>query len=93
MPEEPEILPFPETVEKDPNGNNVKVWNVGIKKANEQYSMIEMGDGGQLLIKATPTEVFRIQDTSDDRGNPLYIVRSQTIVVVNQKPFDRREGV
>lgn len=92
MPDEPEILPFPERSEKDPAMGNVKVWEVGIKHANEHYSTIEIGDGGQLLIKATPTEVLRVQNSADGRGNPVYIVRSQTIVVVNKKPFDRREG-
>ena len=91
MPKEPEILPHPERNEKHPTMGNVKVWEVGIKHANEHYSTIETGDGGQLLIKATPTEVLRVQDSDDGRGNPLYIVRSQTIVVVNKKPFDRRE--
>lgn len=88
----PELLPFPETSERGPSGRMEAAWDVGIRSASEQYSTIETGDGAQLLIKATPTKVLRIKDSDDGRGAPAYVVHSQTIVVVDQKPVDRQEG-
>ena len=79
----------------DPTSPNEKVGAlvVPIVETQEKYSAITLQDGTTIRTKMTPLEVCRVEGRWDAEGNPVYVVKSQNLVVVDDVPKDlRRPG-
>ena len=49
-------------------------------------------DGTILRAKLSVAEVARVDGRWDDDGNPLYFVKSQTVITVAETPFRREDS-
>ena len=79
----------------DPTNPNRKVdaLVVPIVETQEKYSEITLRDGTTVRTKMTPLEVCRVEGRWDAEGNPVYVVKSQNLVVADDVPEDlRRPG-
>ena len=56
---------------------------VEVEEATERFSEIRLKDGTLLRIKPVVTEALRLENSWDNDGNPMYIVRSANVVVVD----------
>ena len=76
----------------DPTDSNrtVDVLVVPIVETQEKYSEITLQDGTTVRTKMTPLEVCRVEGRWDAEGNPVYVVKSQNLVVVDDVPDDLR---
>lgn len=66
-----------------PNGRVVDAELVDVQSSQESWSQYLLGDGTTLKLKIVVTEIWRAVDEFDNDGNPLYIVKSGNILVVN----------
>lgn len=66
-----------------PGGALVDAELVEVQNSQESWSQYLLGDGTSLKIKVVVTEVWRAEDKYDNEGNPVYIVKSGNILVVN----------
>jgi len=74
----------PQEVEADP---------VEIVKADEPWCEYVLADGTKIRIKHVLGAVFRACDVYNDSGEPLYITRSQNVVIASEVPDDlKQEG-
>ena len=65
---------------------------IPIAETHERYSAITLDDGTVIRTKMTPLEVCRVVDRWDAEGNPVYVVKSQNLVVVDSVPEALRKG-
>ena len=56
---------------------------VEVTNAQEAWNQYLLSDGSVLRTKAVVTEVFRLVDEYDADGNPVYVLRSGGVLVVN----------
>ena len=56
---------------------------VEVQSSQESWSQYLLGDGTSLKVKVVVTEVWRADGKFDNEGNPMYIVKSGNILVVN----------
>lgn len=75
------------------NNEDVEATKVTIVETVERFSQIRTDDGSIINIKASPQEVFRIDNRYDDQGNPMYFVTSNTVVTIHSSPLSQEEGV
>ena len=68
---------------KDHAGNEISGTVVEVEEATERFSEIRLKDGTLLRIKPVVTEALRLENSWDNDGNPMYIVRSANVVVVD----------
>lgn len=66
-----------------PGGSMVDAELVEVQNSQESWSQYLLGDGTNLKVKVVVTEVWRAEDKYDNEGNPVYIVKSGNILVVN----------
>ena len=71
---------------KDQSGNWVDATIVGVDESTERFSEVKLEDGTILKVKVTAIEAFRLDGQWDDAGNPMYSLKSQTIVTVSESP-------
>ena len=75
-----------------PNGPLADAELVDVQSSQESWSQYLLGDGASLKLKAVVTEIWRIIDHYDADGNPMYIVRSSNVLVVNAPDDIRKKG-
>ncbi len=75
-----------------PGGPQVDAELVDVQSSQEAWSQYLLGDGTALKLKAVVTEVWRILDHFDGDGNPMYVVKSGNILVVNAPDELRKKG-
>ena len=68
------------------SGKMVDALVIPIVETQEKYSVITLGDEVAIRTKMTPLEVCRVVDRWDAEGNPIYIVKSQNLIVVDSVP-------
>ena len=68
---------------KDHAGNEISGTVVEVQKATELFSEILLKDGTLIRIKPVVTEALRIENSWDNDGNPMYVVRSANVIVVD----------
>jgi len=56
---------------------------VEVTSSQEPWSQYLLSDGSVLRTKAVVTEVWRVVDEYDADGNPLYVMKSGGVLVVN----------
>jgi hypothetical protein len=66
-----------------PNGRVVDAELADVQSSQESWSQYLLGDGTTLKLKVIVTEVWRAVGEYDNDGNPLYIAKSNNILVVN----------
>ena len=78
---------------KDASGRNVKGEDVGIIESTERFSELRLEDGTVIKIKPSVITVTRLYDQWDAENNPVYVLRSQNIVTLDDVPPDlKRKG-
>ena len=75
-----------------PSGEMVQGTFVNVSESVERFTDINLEDGTTLRAKVSVTEVARVDGRWDDDGNPLYFVKSQTVVTVAKTPFKRKDS-
>ena len=69
-----------------PTGESLSGVPVGIKESTERFSELTLEDGTILKTKVVAVDAIRL-DGKDGDGNPMYVLRSQTVVTVVDSPF------
>jgi len=67
-------------------GKEVEATEVRFQTIKEDWNEYQLMDGTVLRMKAVVGEVFRVEDTYDNEGNPVYQVKSNNLLIV--KPTD-----
>ncbi len=71
------------------NNEEVECKKVNIIESVERFSQIRLDDGTILNIKASPQEVFRVDNRYDRTGNPIYVVNSNNVITVHSSPLSQ----
>ena len=71
---------------RDQSGNKVMGVPVGIKESVERFSELKLEDGTILKTKVVAVEAIRLEG-NDNEGNPMYVLKSQTVVTVFDSPL------
>lgn len=66
-----------------PDGVEVECNSVRVIQSVERFSEVSLEDGTIFRIKPTVTKVLRLKEKWDDAGNPVYVIGSQNIVVLD----------
>ena len=80
------------TIIKDPLGNSLAATEVNIKEAREHFNEITLDDGTVLRMKLVATKAYRLHDRWDNQGNPIYIVNSNNVLVVDKVQDHLKQG-
>lgn len=83
---------MPKTTIKDPLGNLVEATSVGIKESREYFNELTLDDGTILKMKVVATQAYRLDGKWDNQGNPVYVVNSSSILVVDSAQEILRQG-
>lgn len=73
---------------QDALGRNVEGRDVDISESTERFSELRLEDGTILRIKPSVLQVTRLVEQWDPEGNPIYVVRSQNLVLVSEAPAE-----
>ena len=66
---------------------------VDIVESTERFTDIKLEDGTTLRTKVAVAEVLRVDDQWDNDGNPMYVLKSQTLVVIAAAPDNLKKEV
>lgn len=66
----------------------IEVDAVEVIKAEEPWCEYMLADGTKIRIKHVLGGIFRATEEYTDSGDPLYITRSQNVVVATEIPDD-----
>ena len=66
-----------------PNGEMVDATELSFQNVREYWNEYLLDDGTIIKLKPVATEIFRIDDHYDSQGNPVYVLQSTNILVVN----------
>lgn len=83
-------MSFQKTTIKDPQGRAVSVEIIPVNAAQEPAATYLLADGTTLSLRNVVVQVLRVPGQYDAEGNPVYVVRSQNIVVA-QSPENIRQ--
>jgi hypothetical protein len=75
---------------KGPDGSEVEATELSFQNVREYWNEYLLDDGTILKLKPIATEVFRLEEQYDPDGNPIYILRSKNILVVNAPDHVKR---
>ncbi len=67
----------------DQSGNLVTGDLVEVVESKERFSEIDLEDGTRIRIKPVVVEAVRVDGQWDNDGNPIYVIRSTTVMAVN----------
>ena len=70
----------------DQAGNQIAGVSVEIKESVERFSDLKLEDGTTLKTKVVAVEAIRLEGKDVD-GNPMYVLKSQTVVTVFDSPL------
>lgn len=73
---------------QDAFGRNVEGRDVDISESTERFSELRLEDGTILRVKPSVLQVTRLVEQWDPEGNPIYVVRSQNLVLVSEAPAE-----
>ena len=66
--------------------------NVPIEEVTERWTEIRLADGATLRLKSVILSVARAVDKYDQDGNPLYAIKSSSIMTATNVPEHIRRG-
>jgi len=64
-------------------GREVDTLSIPFKSIKEDWNEYDLEDGTTLKMKAVVSDIVRVDGQFDPEGNPLYLVKSGNMVVVN----------
>jgi hypothetical protein len=73
-----------------PGGKELDVVELTFQNAREHWNEYLLDDGTILKLKPVATEVFRVEGQYDGDGNPVYVLRSNNVLVVQPQDNMRR---
>ncbi|HET6498435.1 MAG TPA: hypothetical protein VFH17_05245 [Coriobacteriia bacterium] len=76
MPQEKRKIPGPE-------GKPVDATAIGFQVGGEHWNEYLLDDGTVLRMKPVMAEILRVDNVYDGEGNPVYVTRTQNVIVVN----------
>ncbi|GAG20519.1 unnamed protein product [marine sediment metagenome] len=68
--------------------NEVEADPIEIVTATEPWCIYELADGTKIKVKHVLGAIFRAKNEFTDSNEPLYIIRSQNVVVPFEVPED-----
>ena len=77
---------------RDAQGNLVDGTIVDIEESVERFSELKLADGTVLKAKVNAVQAIRIDGQQDADGNPVYSLKSNTVVVVASSPHSGGDG-
>jgi len=77
---------------RGPDGKEYDATVVPFQNAREHWNEYLLDDGTVLKMKPVATEVLRVDGVLDAEGNPVYMVKSQNILVVSAPRIDLGSG-
>lgn len=72
----------------DASGNDAEGREVNLIESTERFSELRLEDGSTLKIKPNVLQIVRLVEKWDSDDNPIYVVKSQSLVVVADAPAD-----
>ena len=73
-----------------PDGKLHPATVVDVNESVDRWTEIRLDDGSVLRTKIVVVEVSRLNDMYDEELNPVYSVKSNTVVVVSSVPENLR---
>ena len=83
-------------VKNSKTGEEVEGLVVKVTKADEPFSHITLEDGTEISMRTNVTQVIRLVDRWDEKGNPVYSIEANGSTVINtpdnlkRKPEDEK---
>jgi hypothetical protein len=75
----------------DPDGQEHEAERIGFRSSGDHFNEYLLDDGSVLRIKLVLTDVWKVKETYDALGNPVYLVEHSEVMAVDA-PDDLREG-
>jgi hypothetical protein len=75
----------------DPDGEEHEAEPIGFRSSGEHFNEYLLDDGSVLRIKLVLTDVWKVKETYDSLGNPVYLAEHSEVMAVDA-PDDLREG-
>lgn len=76
-----------------PDGQPVDATEIGFRGSGEYWNEYLLDDGTVVRLKPIVTQVFRLDGMHDDDGQPLYLMKSNNIMVVSAPDeMTKKEG-
>jgi hypothetical protein len=75
-----------ETMEKLPDGTFASLESVSVKESNEKWSEVTLDDGTKIKLKLNVISVERAIKKYDDKGNPIYKLKTAPLIVIDYVP-------
>jgi len=63
-------------------GREVDAIEVEFQTRKEDWNEYQLMDGSTIKMKLVVSDIFRVPDEWDNEGNPVYVVRSNNVLVV-----------
>ena len=63
-------------------GREVDATEVDFQTRKEDWNEYQLMDGSFIRMKLVVSEIFKVPDEYDEEGNPVYVVRSNNVLVV-----------
>ena len=63
-------------------GREVDATEVEFQTRKEDWNEYQLMDGSVIKMKAVVGEIVRIEGKYDNEGNPVYVVRSNNVLIV-----------
>ena len=73
-----------------PGGQPLDVVEMSFQNAREHWNEYLLDDGTILKLKTVATEVFKVEGQYDQDGNPVYLLKSNNVMVVQAQDNVRR---
>ncbi len=78
---------------KDAQGTEVSGEVVEVLETTSRYTDLTLNDGVVLRLQIHVAEVLKLDDKWDQEGNPVYNVRSGTLISIKSCPPSLKKGV
>ena len=72
-------------------GKDFEAELIDVNQAKELWNEYLLDDGSVLKLKVIVTEVAKLVDVQDKDGNPVYVVKSGNVLVVNSPESLKRK--
>jgi hypothetical protein len=77
---------------KGPDGKDYDATELTFQNVREHWNEYLLDDGTIIKLKPVATEVVRVEGAYDPQGNPVYILNSTNVLVVNAPDHLKRGG-
>lgn len=75
-----------------PDGSKVDATELSFQNVREHWNEYLLDDGTIIKLKVVATEIFKIDERYDNEGNPVYVLKSRNVLVVNTPEELKRPG-